>query len=139
MADDKEPGVGESPAVKNDSHHKSRRAFSKLATELTDEELHSPGVQKMLLAEISRLESALNHCDGFREKYHEVEKNCAVLKEKEKTFIFSEILYSTSLTLGAALVGISPSIKESDVSPMVVGGVGALMVIGAIVAKVFRR
>lgn len=72
----------------------SRKAFSKLALELTDDELKSTGVQKMLLAEISRLESTVAKSEGFRAKFHEADKDKAVLIEKEKTFIFSEILYS---------------------------------------------
>jgi len=96
----------------------SRKAFSKLATELTDDELNSSGVQKMLLAEISRLEYVALYSNKFKEKYHNADKDRAVLKEKEKTFIFSEILYSVSLTLGAALIGLTPSINSSTVSPL---------------------
>ena len=38
------------------SHSKGRRAFSKLRRELTDEELSSPAVQRLLLDDIERLE-----------------------------------------------------------------------------------
>ncbi len=119
------------------SHIKSsRKAFSKLATELTDEELNSPGVQKMLLAEINRLESTVIYTEKFKDKFHEADKDRAVLKEKEKTFIFSEILYSVCLTLGAALIGISPSLKTS---PILIGAIGVLLVIGAVFAKVVKK
>ncbi len=119
------------------SHIKSsRKAFSKLATELTDDELNSPGVQKMLLAEIARLESTVIYTEKFKDKFHEADKDRAVLKEKEKTFIFSEILYSVSLTLGAALIGISPSLKTS---PFIIGAIGALLIAGAVVAKVVKK
>lgn len=132
---DVEPESGEGTA-----HIKSsRKAFSKLATELSDEDLKSPGVQKMLLAEISRLESAALYSEEFKGKYHEADKECAVLKEKEKTLIFSEILYSVSLTLGAALLGVAPSVTSANYSPMVVGIIGTLLVIGAIVAKVGKK
>lgn len=130
----------EPTAAESTSHIKSsRKAFSKLATELTDEELSSPGVQKMLLAEISRLESAVIYSESFKDKYHVADKDREVLKQKEKTFIFSEILYSVSLTLGAALIGLTPSIKASEVSPAIIGIVGFLLVGGAIVAKVVKK
>lgn len=117
----------------------SRKAFSKLAVELTDDELNSSGVQKMLLAEISRLESSVLHSEGFRDKYHAAEKYRAVLEEKGKTFLFSEILYSVSLTIGAVILGLSPSIKTSTVSPVIVGAIGAALIIGAVVAKVVKK
>ena len=119
------------------SHIKSsRKSFSKLATELTDDELNFPGVQKMLLAEISRLESTVIYAEKFKEKFYEADKERAILKEKEKIFIFSEILYSVSLTLGAVLLGVAPSLKSSS---LLIGAIGVLLVIGAVVAKVFKK
>lgn len=122
------------------SHIKTpRKAFSKLALELTDDDLQSQGVQKLLLAEISRLENAAVHADHYRERYTEVDKECAVLTEKGKQVVFSEILYSVSLTLGAALLGLTPSIKTEGVSPVLIGAIGVVLIIGAIIAKVIRK
>ncbi|MCF6355295.1 MAG: hypothetical protein L3J26_09395 [Candidatus Polarisedimenticolaceae bacterium] len=130
----------EPTAIEAAPHIKSsKKAFSKLATELSDDDLSSPGVQKMLLSEIERLESTALASDGFKGKFHQKDKECAVLKEKEKTFVFSEILYSVSLTLGAALIGITPSLTATNVSPNVVGVIGVLLVIGAVVAKVVKK
>jgi hypothetical protein len=139
--EDVEVGADVEPTSAESASHikSSRKAFSKLATELTDDELSSPGVQKMLLAEISRLESAVMYSESYKDRYHNADKDREVLKEKEKTFIFSEILYSVSLTLGAALIGLTPSIKSSEVSPTIIGIVGFLLVGGAIVAKVVRK
>ncbi len=122
---------------KNIEHIKSsRKAFSKLATELTDEELKFPGVQKMLLAEISRLEYTAIKSESFKEKFHQADKDKAVLMEKEKTFIFSEILYSLSLTLGAVLIGLVPSMTTNKTA---IGAIGVLFVLGAVVAKVVKK
>ena len=139
--EDVETGADVEPAKDESTAHikSSRKAFSKLATELTDEELKSPGVQKMLLAEISRLESTALYSERFREKFHDADKDRAVLREKEKTYIFSEILYSASLALGAALIGLTPSIKSSNVSPILIGAIGVLLIIGAVVAKVVKK
>lgn len=122
------------------THFKApRKAFSKLAVELTDEDLQSQGVQKLLLAEISRLEASETRADSFRERFNEKDKQCAVLEEKGKTVVFSEILYSVSLTLGAALLGLTPSIKSEGISPGVIGAVGVVLIIGAVVAKVVKK
>ena len=132
---DKEPTDVEAvPHIKS-----SKKAFSKLKIELSDDDLSSPGVQKMLLAEIERLESTALASDGFKGKFHQKDKECAVLKEKDKTFVFSEILYSVSLALGAALLGITPSLTATNVSLNVVWGIGVLLVIGALVAKVVKK
>ena len=55
-------------------HPKTRRAFSKLATELSQEELESPGVQ-IPIAEISRLEQDNFRLSSFQDQYHEAIKN----------------------------------------------------------------
>ncbi|MBU1391146.1 MAG: hypothetical protein KJ856_21305 [Gammaproteobacteria bacterium] len=133
-ADVEPASAEEAPHIKS-----SRKAFSKLATELSDKDLSSSGVQKMLLAEITRLESAVLRAEGFAMKFHNSDKECAVLREKEKTFLFSEILYSVSLTLGAALIGIAPSISSPNYAPAAVGIIGGLLVIGAVIAKVVKK
>ena len=133
--------IDHQPEEADDSGHikTPRKAFSKLAVELSDEDLKSQGVQKLLLAEISRLENAAVHAENYREKFNKSDKECAVLKEKGKQVVFSEILYSVSLTLGAALLGLTPPIKAEGVSPEVIGGIGAILIIGAVVAKVIRK
>jgi hypothetical protein len=133
--------IDHQPQKADDSGHikTPRKAFSKLAVELSDDDLKSQGVQKLLLAEISRLESAAIHADNYRERFNESDKECAVLKEKGKQVVFSEILYSVSLTLGAALFGLTPSIKSDSVSPNVIGAIGVVLIIGAVIAKVVKK
>ncbi|WP_457749099.1 hypothetical protein [Sulfurimonas sp.] len=114
----------------------SRKAFSKLALELTDEELKSPGVQKMLLAEISRLEYTAIKSESYKDKFHQADKDKAVLIEKEKNINFSEILYSLSLTLGAILIGLVPSMTTNKTA---IGAIGVLFVLGAVIAKVIKK
>ena len=126
------------PVSENTIEHvkSSNKAFSKLALELTDDELKSTGVQKMLLAEISRLESTVAKSENFRTKFHEADKDKAVLIEKEKTFIFSEILYSLSLTLGAVLIGLVPSMTSNKLE---IGAIGGIFILGAVIAKVVKK
>lgn len=134
--------IDHQPQEADESRHMktSRKAFSKLAFELTDDDLQSKGVQKLLLAEINRLEDAVAYAESYRERFCTSDKECAVLKEKGKQVVFSEILYSVSLTLGAALLGLTPSIKsEGWSSPWVIGTIGGILIIGAVVAKVVRK
>ena len=136
--EDVEVGVDVEPTIsESDTHTKPlRRPFSQLATELTDDELGSPGVQKMLLAEISRLEAEMVESEKFKEKFHEADTERAILREKVETSIYLEILYSIGLTLGALLIGLTPSINSSKGLTITIGFIGALFVLGAILAKV---
>ena len=129
--EDVEVGADVEPTIsESDTHTKPlRRPFSQLATELTDDELGSPGVQKMLLAEISRLEAEMVESEKFKEKFHEADTERAILREKVKPYIYLEILYSIGLTLGSLLIGLT--INSSKGLTII----GALFVLGAILAK----
>lgn len=47
---------------------KTRKTFSRIKIELSDEELASPGVQKMLVEELGRCQDAISSMEMFREK-----------------------------------------------------------------------
>ncbi len=91
---------------------KTRRAFSKLRYELSDDDLKSPGVQKMLLNEIDRLEREQIDLLVFRTNFHIVDKEKAILSEKFKTLIWSEVLYTIGIAIGPLLIGISFSLQK---------------------------
>ena len=107
---DAEHGVGDLKSPK--------KPFSKLAVELTDEDLKSSGVQKLLLAEISRLEHHASKYDYYRDELATAKQKCAVLEEKYEKHALLEVLYSAGLGVGAVLIGLTPSINSSDFSPL---------------------
>lgn len=116
-----------------------KRPYSKLAVELTDDDLQSPGVQKLLLAEISRLEHHSSNYEFCKDALSIANQKCAVLEEKQRTSVLLEVLYSAGLGVGATLVGLTPSVKESAYSPMVVLGLGAVLIVIAVVAKLRHK
>ena len=128
---DEEPGVGELKSPK--------KPFTKLAVELTGEDLQSPGVQKLLLAEISRLEHHAHKYDFCKDELAEAKQLCAVYAEKQKTHTFLEILYSVGLGVGAALIGLTPSIKSENYSGLVILGLGIVLMLGAVMAKLRQK
>ena len=75
------------------SHSKGRRAFSKLRRELTDEELSSPAVQRMLIDDIERLEKENGRLSDYQDSYYAADKNSAVLNEKLKTSVAQEVIF----------------------------------------------
>ena len=118
---------------------KTRRAFSKLATELSQEELESSGVQKLLLAEITRLEQENFRLASFQNQFHESDKERATLKERGRKSTFLEILYSLGLTLGAALVGLTPFFNAAGANGWITLVIGAVMILGSVVARLVRK
>ena len=122
------------------SHVKGRKAFNNLRRELTDEELTSPAVQRMLIDEIERLEKENNELNQYQVNYHKADKKAAVLEGKLKEKVAVEVIFGVCLTVGAGLIGLAPSIWKPD-SPhgwisLVLGGI---LIIGGIASKVVKR
>lgn len=88
---------------------KVKRPFSKLTTELEPEDLAEKGVQKMILAEVARLEGEVAELKIFERDFHKLDKDCEVLKAKSKKETMLEILYTAAVAIGSALIGWLPS------------------------------
>lgn len=116
-----------------------RKPYSKLAVELADEDLKSPGVQKLLLAEISRLEHYSSNHDFCKDQLSIYKTKCAVLEEKQRTHTFLEVLYSVGLGVGATLIGLTSSMNGSGIPPLTILALGALLILVAVVAKLRQR
>jgi hypothetical protein len=117
---------------------KSRRALSRLKRELTDEELSSAGVQKMLLEYLARAEEENEELKTFRDKYYHVDKQLGILQEKLKTSAASEVVSMGSLAAGAAAMAYSPTLWASQPSGWIVLAFGVVLTAVGIFAKVIR-
>lgn len=115
-----------------------RRSFSKLPRELSEKELASPAVQKMLVDEIERLEAECDDLSSYRPKFHEADKRAAVLDEKFKGKISVDILQTGCLTAGAAALGYAPSITTGHPSALMVAIFGVVLVIAGLAAKMVK-
>ncbi len=113
---------------------KIRKPYSKIAIELDEVDLKSKGVQKLLLAEISRLETENAELRSFRVEFHEKDKDCAKFGVKLQKNTMVEILYTVSVAVGAALLGLTSSIKDSSTSTILIV-VSISLFIFAILAK----
>lgn len=49
----------------------------------------------------------------YRSRYHEVDKERAVLAEKLKQNVAAEVLHGTSLSVGALFLGMTPKLWEN--------------------------
>jgi hypothetical protein len=94
---DQQPDESGSKPITPEDVPKSHRALSRLKRELSDDELSSWGVQKLLLDYLERAGEENAELKPFREKYHQADKRLGVLEEKLKSNTAVEILSSGSL------------------------------------------
>lgn len=133
---DQEPRADEEQAP---DRAKGRPSLSRMRRELTDEELGSSGVAKILNDDVERLEREVERLRDYERRYHERDRDAAVLRERAKKSTGIEIASGGSLTTGALLAGLSPtgwSIQPLGWS-LLLGGI-VVLVIG-IAAKVASR
>jgi hypothetical protein len=102
---------------------------------LTDDELSSPAIQRLLLDELDRLEREVSEQSQFRDRYHEADKRASVLEEKVKHWEATEIAHILCLTAGSALIGYAPSVWDHPPVGYLAIAIGAVLVIGAVIAK----
>jgi hypothetical protein len=131
--------VGSHPIAEDDST-KTHRVFSRLKRELSDDELSSPGVQKLLLDYLAQADVEISTLKSFRDRFHEADKKNGVLEEKLKTSTAYEVVSIGSLSVGAAAVGYSPSLWFSTLhgGPIALT-FGAVLILVGIVAKVIHK
>ena len=136
---DQEPSEGTAVASPVPLKSKSRRkALSTARRELSDKELLSPAVQKLLLDEIDRLEEDNTELSGYRGRFHEADKKAAILEQKGKISIAHEIISLSCITVGGAALGYAPAVWENQPSGYISLIFGAVLVVGGIVAKAVK-
>lgn len=118
---------------------RSRRALTTARRELSDRELLSPVVPKMLLDEIDRLEEENTELAGFRSRFYDADKKVAVLERKQTISMAQEIISLTCLTVGGAALGYAPSVWSSQPTGAIALGFGIVLVLGGIVAKALTK
>lgn len=117
----------------------TRRAFSKVRRQLSEEELSSPAVQRLLLDELDHLEQQVIELSKYIESSHELEKENAVLRERTRKSSASEIMYGVCLTVGASLIGLTPYLWRSRLQGYLSLGIGGILIISGIVSRAVRK
>lgn len=137
--EDQEPaGTGPRPGTEPTKGKARRKALSSLRRELSDKELLSPAVQKLLLDEIDRLEEENTELAGYRSQFHSADKDAAVLRQKQATSIAHEIISMSCITVGGAALGYAPSVWVAQPTGAIALAFGVVLVFGGIVAKAVK-
>lgn len=108
------------------------KPFSRLNRVLTEEDLKSPGVRKMLIGQLDEYEQCKGELSDYRDRFHAKDKEAAILTEKIAGFITFEWLYSLLLTLGSILIGFYASQSDQGILLLIVG---IITVIVAVILK----
>ncbi len=114
---------------------KGRQALSNLRRELSEDELKSPAVQRMLLDKVDTLETDVDELGQFRDKFYSAKEEAAVLRERLRASGPRDIC----LAVGAGIIGLVPSLSSGPSLGMWIAGViGAVLILSAVLAKRFR-
>jgi serine phosphatase RsbU (regulator of sigma subunit) len=117
---------------------KSRRVFSRLKRELTQDEMCEPGVQKMILQDHERIEGENRELQAFRDKYYDASAKLAVLETERRRSVAWEVLSSGCLAIGAAAIGFAPVMWSSQPGGWYALMFGAVVLLIGIVSRFFR-
>jgi hypothetical protein len=117
-------------------------AFSKLKRELQEEDLSNRGTQRLILNELDKYEACKKQLEQYRDKFHEADKENAVLSARISSSTFFEITNSALLTIGSILVGLTPSVLK-DGKPYyltwVILSMGIVALVGSIATKFLNK
>lgn len=133
--DPTEDGISAGP----ESAAKGRRSLSKIRRELSDDELSSPAVQRMLIDEIERLERENTDLREFRDRFYSADKKAALLEERSKKLLSGEIIFGACLTIGAAAIGYAPAAWSDQPSGYLSLIFGGVLVVGGICSRLVQR
>lgn len=111
--------------------------YAKVQRLLSEEDMNSPAVQKLLLNENARMNKEIEKLHLVEEKYHNRDKEAAILEEKLKKTTGAEILYTVCTGGGSALVGFSKAFWDNNGWVLLV--MGFVFVICGLVFKFVKR
>lgn len=81
------------------------KPLSGLNRQLTEDDLKSPGVRKLLLGQLDEYETCKSKLEITMTNFHLKDKETAVLTEKIKSFVSFDWIYTSLLTVGSILIG----------------------------------
>lgn len=116
-----------------------RPAFRDLRRQLSEEDLRSPGIQKILLDDLERAEETCEILNAYVERFHDADKRAAVFEEKLRPQNAIEIMFAVGLALGGAIVGLAPVFWDiANLRGQIALGIGVCLIIGAIIGRINR-
>lgn len=108
--------------------------YSGIRREISEEDLSSPPVQRILLGEVDKLQNKVEKLELIELQFYAIDKKAAILEEKLKAVKLHEFLYSICLAIGSAVIGLSSVIWDSGYGWIAIV-IGAILVVTGIVSR----
>jgi hypothetical protein len=118
---------------------KNRQSLARVRRELSEDELSSPAVQRLLVEEIYRLEREQGRLEKYREDFHAADKRVAVLEVQANKKLAGEIVFGACLSVGAALLGVAPSLWDNQPYGWLMVVIGAFLSVLGIISRMVQR
>ncbi len=118
---------------------KTRQAFARTRRELSEDEMNSPGVQRMLLDDIDRLEREKADLSEYRRRFHETDKECTELRTKRRRGLAADTVFGGCMALGGVILGNLANLQARPDLLWLSGIVGGALLLLGIVAKAIDR
>lgn len=122
--DENQPSKGECPDIRD----------------LSEKEQKSPIAWKWALREISKLNKVESEYNNIKDKYAGLDKEFEVYKANSHQSIVAEIVSSSMLAIGPALLGFIPSVGNCDAdgcTKLFFAIIGCVLIIFSIIIKIF--
>lgn len=116
---------------------KNTDAFSQINRGITEADFQSRATTQWLLSEHDKYEGCMKQLADLKNDYHAKDKECAIAQEKLKTNAAFEVLYSSALSMGSALVGAFVSF-DGNIKWLAIS-IGVIMAAGGIIAKLVTK
>lgn len=111
-------------------------AYTKLKRDLDEEEMTSKGALKLILNDLDRLEREVAELSKFRDDYHDINVKYNVNTEQLKSVNSREVFQSIVLTIGGAILGITPSVWSlNNIISVFLALVSIVLLIGVLIVK----
>jgi hypothetical protein len=117
---------------------KVRKALSRMSRELTEPELRSTGVHKMLVEELERAEAEIGDLKKFRQQFHSADKELAVATHRLRNWGSMDVMSTGCIAVGAAALVYAPEAWKCQPNGWIAVVFGAVLTLTGIVAKAIR-
>jgi hypothetical protein len=117
-----------------------RLSVSNLARQLTEDELSTTGVQKLIIEMLEDAENENNELKNYVSKYHIADKQVGILAEKLLKDNIIDVFFGLGIGIGGVILGLTPYfVKLGALYGIVCGMIGLLLIIGSSIGRLLKK
>ncbi|MET0438342.1 MAG: hypothetical protein ABW043_12705 [Devosia sp.] len=116
-----------------------RSAYLGAFRALTEKEITTPAVAMTLIERVEQLEAEKAQLGIYKDKYHEIDKELAVLRANHGGNLGNDLVFGVTLSAGFAAIGYAPSVWDQKGAGGVLLAIGIVVVLVGIAARAVRK